>query len=84
MIRWADVILVLEGGELVAHGNHERLLCTSRVYRRIFARYDIELPPLEAEPSLAAEQGPVATHAAATPPAGAQAAKHPPSESRSS
>jgi len=49
MIRWADVILVLERGELVARGNHERLLRTSPVYRRIFARYDIDLPPLEAE-----------------------------------
>ncbi len=48
MIRWADVILVLERGELVATGNHERLLRTSPVYRRIFARYEIDLPPLEA------------------------------------
>lgn len=47
MIRWADLILVLEGGRLVASGDHERLLRTSRVYRRIFARYDLELPPLE-------------------------------------
>jgi hypothetical protein len=47
MIRWADVILVLERGQLVATGNHDRLLRTSPVYRRVFARYDIELPPLE-------------------------------------
>jgi ATP-binding cassette, subfamily B, bacterial len=61
MIRWADVILVLERGRLVATGNHDRLLRTSPVYRRVFARYDIDLPPLEqpepGEPSvtLAAE-----------------------------
>jgi hypothetical protein len=47
MIRWADVILVLERGRLVATGNHDRLLRTSPVYRRVFARYDIDLPPLE-------------------------------------
>jgi ATP-binding cassette subfamily B protein len=47
MIRWADVILVIDGGRLVATGDHARLLRTSPVYRRIFARYDIELPPLE-------------------------------------
>jgi ATP-binding cassette subfamily B protein len=52
MIRWADVILVLEGGQLVASGNHERLLRRSPVYRRIFARYDIELPELDAEPAV--------------------------------
>ncbi|PJF25382.1 MAG: ABC transporter ATP-binding protein, partial [Phototrophicales bacterium] len=48
-IRWADTILVLERGELVACGSHEFLLRTSPHYRRIFARYDIELPPLETE-----------------------------------
>jgi ATP-binding cassette subfamily B protein len=47
MIRWADVILVIERGRLVATGDHARLLRTSPVYRRIFARYDIDLPPLE-------------------------------------
>jgi ATP-binding cassette, subfamily B, bacterial len=47
-IRWADVILVLEQGELVASGSHELLLRTSLHYRRIFARYEIDLPPLEA------------------------------------
>jgi ATP-binding cassette subfamily B protein len=49
MIRWADVILVIDGGRLVATGNHERLLRRSPVYRRIFARYDIDLPELELE-----------------------------------
>jgi ATP-binding cassette subfamily B protein len=48
MIRWADVILVLDRGRLVATGDHHRLLRTSPVYRRIFARYDLDLPPLEA------------------------------------
>lgn len=38
-IRWADRILVLRGGELVAQGNHEELLATSESYQRIFARY---------------------------------------------
>jgi ATP-binding cassette subfamily B protein len=56
-IRWADTILVLEGGELVACGSHDYLLRTSMHYRRIFARYDIDLPPLEAEPNPVAVQG---------------------------
>ena len=47
-IRWADLILVLDGGTIVAAGRHEELLRRSLPYRRIFARYDIELPPLEA------------------------------------
>jgi ATP-binding cassette, subfamily B, bacterial len=47
MIRWADVILVIDRGRLVASGSHEQLLRSSVVYRRIFARYDIDLPPLE-------------------------------------
>ncbi len=46
-IRWADLILVIDKGELVAQGTHEQLLQTSIPYRRIFARYDAELPPLE-------------------------------------
>jgi ATP-binding cassette subfamily B protein len=48
-IRWAAHILVLDHGELVASGSHDELLRRSPVYRRIFARYDVELPPLEAE-----------------------------------
>jgi ATP-binding cassette, subfamily B, bacterial len=48
-IRWADHILVLEQGQVVAYGKHEDLLRTSEPYRRIFARYDVALPPLEAE-----------------------------------
>lgn len=47
-IRWADHILVLDRGRLVASGSHDELLRRSPVYRRIFARYDLNLPPLEA------------------------------------
>jgi len=43
-IRWADCILVLDGGRLVAFGGHDELLRTSPHYRRIFARYDVALP----------------------------------------
>jgi ATP-binding cassette subfamily B protein len=39
-IRWADRILVLRRGKLVAQGGHEELLATSESYRRIFARYE--------------------------------------------
>ncbi len=39
-IRWADHIIVLKKGEVVAQGNHDDLLQTSQAYRRIFARYD--------------------------------------------
>lgn len=49
-IRWADHILVLDKGKLVSSGSHEDLLRTSIHYRRIFARYDMALPPLEAMP----------------------------------
>jgi ATP-binding cassette subfamily B protein len=52
-IRWADHILVLERGQLVASGTHEELLRRSPHYRRIFARYEIEMPPLEVEPQTA-------------------------------
>ncbi len=47
-IRWADAILVLDQGRLVASGTHEQLLRRSPHYRRIFARYEVDLPPLEA------------------------------------
>ena len=43
-IRWADRILVLEDGQLIAKGTHEELLQTSPHYRRIFSRYDAALP----------------------------------------
>ncbi len=35
-IRWADLILVLKNGKLVASGKHEDLLTSSEAYRRIF------------------------------------------------
>jgi len=37
-IRWADLILVLRKGRLVAAGTHEDLMQTSEAYRRIFER----------------------------------------------
>lgn len=37
-IRWADLILLLEAGRLVAKGTHEELLAGSDDYRRLFAR----------------------------------------------
>ncbi len=39
-IRWADHIIVLRQGRVVAQGNHDDLLKTSEAYRRIFARYE--------------------------------------------
>ena len=36
-IRWADLILVSRGGELVASGTHDELMQTSESYRRIFS-----------------------------------------------
>jgi ATP-binding cassette subfamily B protein len=41
-IRWADRILVLQRGELVAQGTHQELLARSADYRRIFVRDDDE------------------------------------------
>ncbi len=35
-IRWADWILVLDQGRLVAQGTHEELMRTCEVYRRLF------------------------------------------------
>jgi ATP-binding cassette subfamily B protein len=36
-IRWADLILVMRKGKLVARGTHEELMKTSEGYRRIFS-----------------------------------------------
>ena len=37
---------MLDGGRLVANGTHAELLAGSPHYRRIFSRYDLDLPPL--------------------------------------
>lgn len=50
-IRWADLIVMLEAGRIVAVGSHDELLRRSPHYRRIFARYDVNLPPLETTPA---------------------------------
>ena len=39
-IRWADWIIVMKGGRLVAQGTHDELMQSSPAYRRIFARYE--------------------------------------------
>lgn len=39
-IRWADSIIVMKGGRVVAQGNHDDLMQSSPAYRRIFARYE--------------------------------------------
>ncbi len=50
-IRWADKVLLIRKGELVAQGSHEQLLDQSRLYRRIFAHYDeMDTPPLDDDP----------------------------------
>jgi ATP-binding cassette, subfamily B, bacterial len=41
-IRWADRIIVLRQGQMVAQGSHDELLASSEAYRRIFARYQNE------------------------------------------
>lgn len=39
-IRWADKVLLIQGGRLVDQGSHDDLLERSRLYRRIFAHFD--------------------------------------------
>lgn len=39
-IRWADLIVVLRQGRIVAHGPHDELLATSEAYRMIFSRME--------------------------------------------
>lgn len=39
-IRWADLIVVLRNGRLVASGSHADLLRSAPAYRRIFDRYE--------------------------------------------
>ncbi len=56
-IRWADRILVLRRGELVDEGAHDELLSRCEPYRRIFARYDVDLPSLSSPPMGRTEGG---------------------------
>jgi ATP-binding cassette subfamily B protein len=46
-IRWANRILVLRRGELIDQGSHDELIRRCSAYRRIFARYEVDLPSLE-------------------------------------
>ncbi len=39
-IRWADQIVVLDGGRLIDQGSHEELMDRCGIYTRIFSRYD--------------------------------------------
>ncbi|MFX1285801.1 MAG: ABC transporter ATP-binding protein [Promethearchaeota archaeon] len=42
-IRWADLILVMKRGEIIAKGTHSKLLETSEEYRKIFVkRFDLD------------------------------------------
>jgi ATP-binding cassette, subfamily B, bacterial len=50
-IRWADRILVVESGKLIANGTHEDLLKSSPQYRRIFARYETSSKTQVEEPT---------------------------------
>jgi ATP-binding cassette, subfamily B, bacterial len=54
-IRWADRILVLRSGKLVAQGTHEELLQSSPAYRRIFAQYQDDSTTPNAAPLVTTE-----------------------------
>jgi ATP-binding cassette subfamily B protein len=42
-IRWADLILVMKKGKIIAKGTHEKLMKTSEEYRKIFVkRFDLD------------------------------------------
>jgi len=46
-IRWADLIIVLKHGEIVAKGTHKELLKTSEEYRNIFVKkFDVDIDQL--------------------------------------
>jgi len=46
-IRWADQIIVLKRGEIIAKGTHEELMQTSEEYRKIFIKkFDIKVSQL--------------------------------------
>ena len=46
-IRWADLIIVLKSGEIIAQGTHEELLKTSEDYQKIFIKkFDISVDQL--------------------------------------
>lgn len=49
-IRWADHIIVMRQGRVVAQGAHDELLQTSDSYRRIFARYESS-PSAQSQPA---------------------------------
>lgn len=44
-IRWADKVLVLRKGRLVASGDHAELMVSSPAYRRIFEQYEATPEP---------------------------------------
>lgn len=47
-IRWADLILVLKNGRVVAKGTHQELLETSEEYQKIFIkRFDVDIDELK-------------------------------------
>lgn len=54
-IRWADKILVLKQGVLVAQGTHEELLASSEAYQRIFAR-GVPIVAARVDPGAVAER----------------------------